>query len=96
MSPYRLCLFVDAWYIIVKAAEERDEAYRDVESSASEQRSGYRPIPQFDHTYQTSGVREGARDDPTYPEAVAGSSSQPKPAGASDAPPSYSAIVKGG
>lgn len=80
--------------MIIKAAEERDGCH-DVESAPNQQRSGYQPIPQFDHTYQTSGVRDGGVDNPTYAEVVASSSSQPKP-GASEAPPSYSAIVKGG
>jgi hypothetical protein len=88
----------------VRAAEARDE-YEDLESARNETRDEYRPIAQFDHTHhshhthqppkthqQQVGVYEGG---PTYAEvAAAGTSSQNK--SAPDAPPSYSAIVKGG
>jgi hypothetical protein len=80
----------------VKAAEARD-GYEDVESAQSRNRDEYQPIAQFDNTYQQQGgVYQGA-DGPTYAEVAAGSSSQNKRTpGVSDAPPSYSAIVKGG
>jgi hypothetical protein len=91
----RPLLTVDAWYIIVKAAEARD-GYEDIESARQERRDEYQPIAQFDHTHhqQQTGVVDG----PSYAEVVAGSSSQPKnnKTGPSDQPPSYSAIVKGG
>lgn len=88
---------IDAWYIIVKAAEARD-AYEDLEVARPDRRDEYAPIAQFDHTYQTAGVRDGAGENPTYADMVAGSASQPKPnaTSSSDAPPSYSAVVKGG
>jgi hypothetical protein len=83
---------------VVKAAEARD-GYEDLESARPERREEYQPIAQFDHTYQqTGGVRDGGIEGPSYAEVVAGSSTQPKNAigPSSDAPPSYSAIVKGG
>jgi hypothetical protein len=81
----------------VKAAESRD-AYEDVEEARTQRRDEYQPIAQFDHTYQTTGIREGISSQPTYTEAAASPSSQPRSAAnqSSDAPPSYSAIVKGG
>jgi hypothetical protein len=81
----------------VKAAEARD-GYEDLESAGPQRRNEYQPIAQFDHTYQTTGVRDGAGEHPTYVEVVAASTSQPKAnaTSSSDAPPSYSAIVKGG
>lgn len=87
----------DAWYIIVKDAETREarEGYQDIENTQPERHNDYRPIPQFDRTYkQTTGVREGVGDDPVYPEVTAATSSQPRTN--VDAPPSYSAVVKGG
>jgi hypothetical protein len=90
---------IDAWYIIVKAAEFRDGC-EDLESTQTGRRAGYQPIAQFDHTYQQQvGVLEQGGDNPTYAEAAAGSSSQNKPAPGGlnrDTPPSYSAVVKGG
>jgi hypothetical protein len=87
---------IDAWYIIVRAAETR-EAYEDLETAIHDRRDEYQPIAQFDNTYQQQiGVAHGG-DQPTYAEVAAGSSSQNKATrGVSDAPPSYSAIVKGG
>lgn len=89
--------YLDAWYIIVKAAESRD-AYEDIEEARTQGRNEYQPIAQFDHTYQTTGVREGTSEQITYTEVVVSSSSQPRNSAnqSSDAPPSYSAIVKGG
>ena len=83
---------------MVKATESRD-GNEDLESVRPERREEYQPIAQFDHTYQqTGGVRDGGVEGPTYAEVIAGSSSQLKNATgpSSDAPPSYSAIVKGG
>jgi hypothetical protein len=83
---------------VFKAAEARD-GNEDLESARPERREEYQPIAQFDHTYQqTGGVRDGGIEGPTYAEVVAGSSTQPKSTTGltSDAPPSYSAIVKGG
>ena len=87
----------DAWYIIVKAAEARQE-YVDIESAPSSRRDEYQPIAQFDYTYQQRGVREGVGEGPTYAEVAAGATSQQNAGGnaSTDAPPSYSAIVKGG
>jgi hypothetical protein len=81
----------------VKAAEAR-EGYEDVETSRPERRDEYQPIAQFDRTYQTSGARDGGEEHPIYVEVVSGSTSQPihNTTTSSDAPPSYSAIVKGG
>ena len=81
----------------MKAAEAR-EGYEDVETARPERRDEYQPIARFDHTYQTTGARDGVGEDPTYTEVVSGSTSQPRnnATTSSDAPPSYSAIVKGG
>jgi hypothetical protein len=81
----------------VKAAESRD-GYEDIEEARTQRRNEYQPIAQFDHTYQTTGIREGTSEQITYTEVVVTSSSQPKDSTnqPSDAPPSYSAIVKGG
>src|SRR5436190_1755037 len=88
---------IDAWYIIVKASEER-EGYEDMETARPERPDDYQPIAQFDRTYQTIIVRDGVGEHSTYAEVVSGSTSQPKNNvnTSSDAPPSYSAIAKGG
>ena len=95
--PGPLILTVDAWYLIVRAAEAR-EGYQDIESARQERRGEYEPIAQFDQTTRQHQQQTGVVDGPSYAEVVAGSSSQPNnnKTGPSDQPPSYSAIVKGG
>ena len=69
-----------------------------METARPERQDEYQPIAQFDHTYQTVVVRDGVGEHPIYAEVVSGSTSQPKnnTDTSSGAPPSYSAIVKGG
>lgn len=69
-----------------------------METARTERRDEYQPIAQFDHTYQTTGARDGVGEHPIYVEVVSVSTSQPinTTSSSSDAPPSYSAIVKGG
>lgn len=81
----------------MKAAEAR-EGCADIETARSERQDEYQPIAQFDHTYQTTGARDGVGEYPTYAEVVSGSTSQPRNNNptSSDAPPLYSAIIEGG
>ena len=67
-----------------------------MEGAIHSRRSEYQPIAQFDHTHQTTGIREENVEQTTYVEVVVGSSSEPAAGCTLTDPPAYGAVVKGG